>query len=232
MCWLIGAMQIPKYLVENVVVFPFLARSFAQRQELFEPGAVSDMAISWYFALPASGRGLISVELQLSLCALIHPAIYFCINYIFHSQGNINSNHLPPSLAQISRRGTLNMAPRRRVTERRDQLVASVDRGRPHPFSVPGWVGGIWRPRQGPLWCDTHTNTHTHTEGLEPPRLGPRSPWETRCHQASDRGGVLCTLVCMRSHLGSTHTPPPENAGHWLLPHPHGDSAVVSAHQN
>eukprot|EP00064_Thunnus_orientalis_P007862 superscaffoldBa00000897_g7884 len=88
-------------------------------------------------------------------------------------------NHLPPSLSQINSRGTLNMAPGRRVTERMGQLVASVARGRLRPSLLPGWVGGIWRPRQGPLWCDTHTHTERHTEGLEPPRLGPRSPWET-----------------------------------------------------
>lgn len=47
------------------------------------------------------------------------------------------------------------MAPGRRVTERMGQLEASVARGRPRPSPIPGWVGGIWRPRQGPLWCDT-----------------------------------------------------------------------------
>lgn len=100
----------------------------------------------------------------ISADASIHPFIHsYILHEICHSQGNINSNHLPPSLSQINSRGTLNMAPSRRVTERRDQLVASVDRGHPHPFSVPGWVGGIWRPRQGPLWCDTHTHTHTRT---------------------------------------------------------------------
>lgn len=69
----------------------------------------------------------------------------------------------PPS--HITSRGTLNMAPSRRATERAGQLEAPVARGRrappplPSPSSTPiplaGWVGGIWRPRQGPLWCDT-----------------------------------------------------------------------------
>lgn len=136
------------------------------------------------------------------IMALLHPFSSLCIHpsiYIFYkgsiSQDNINPDHLPPSLSQINSRGTLNMAPSRRVTERIGQLVASVARGRPHPSPIPGWVGGIWRPRQGPFWCDTHTERHT--ESLEPPRLGPRSPWETWCHQASDRGGVVCMFVCM-----------------------------------
>lgn len=95
------------------------------------------------------------------------------------------------------------MAPGRRVTERMGQLVASAARGRTRP-SLPSCVGGIWWPRQGPLWCDTHAERHT--EGLEPPRLGPRSPWETWCHQASDRGGVLCMFVCV---IPSWKQPPP-----------------------
>ncbi|KAM7381773.1 hypothetical protein PAMA_012562 [Pampus argenteus] len=137
----------------------------------------------------------------------------------------------PPVSHPINSRGTLNMAPGRRVTERMGQLVASVAMGRLRPSILPGWVGGIWRPRQGPLWCDTHTHTERHTEGLEPPRLGSRSPWETWCHQASDRGGVVCMCACDPT-LKATPTPPPENVGHCPPPHPHGDSAVVSAHQN
>lgn len=97
MCWLIVAMQIPKYLVKNVVVFPFLAQSFAHHKELFEVDGVSYIVISCSrdVTLLASGISLISVELRLSLCALIYPAIYFCISYIFHSQGNIQP---PPAI--------------------------------------------------------------------------------------------------------------------------------------
>lgn len=36
MFWLIVAVQIPKYLVESIVVFPFLAQSFTHHKELFE----------------------------------------------------------------------------------------------------------------------------------------------------------------------------------------------------
>lgn len=129
-------------------------------------------------------------------------------------------SHLSPSLSQINSRETLNMAPGRRVTERMGQLVAWMARGRPRPSPLPGWVGGIWRPRQGPLWCDTHTERRT--EGLEPPRLGPRSPWETSCHQASDRGGVVCMFVCVWSHLGTPppsweHRPLPATTSPWWL---------------
>lgn len=36
MFWLIVAVQIPKCLVESIVVFPFLAQSFTHHKELFE----------------------------------------------------------------------------------------------------------------------------------------------------------------------------------------------------
>lgn len=167
---MVNSSKIPNYMVENTAVFPFLAQAFAHHKKLFQVDCVSYIVMSCSpdITVPASGRRtLISVELQSSLCALIHPSIYI-LHKIYHRQGNINANHLPPSLSQINRRGTLNMAPRRRATERRDQLVASVDRGHSHPSSVPGWVGGIWWPRQGPLWCDTHTHTRPQKSWSHP----------------------------------------------------------------
>lgn len=46
----------------------------------------------------------------------------------------------------------------------------------------PGWVGG-WH-----MAAQAGTPLVWHTEGLEPPRLGPPSPWETRCHRAEGAG--------------------------------------------
>lgn len=82
--------------------------------------------------------------------------------------------------------------------------------GSPPPLFSP-WLGGWHMAAQAgtPLVWHTHIHTERHTEGLEPPRLGPRSPWETWCHQASDRGGVLCMFVCVWSHLESN--PPPHS---------------------
>lgn len=128
------------------------------------------------------------------------------------------------------------MAPGRRVTERMGQLVASVAMGHLRPSPLPaGWVayGGLGRDPFGV----THTLTLRDTEGLEPPRLGPRSPWETWCHQVSNRGGVVCMflwalMILPWKHPHTLPSPRPENINNCPPPHPHGDSAVVSAHQN
>lgn len=113
------------------------------------------------------------------------------------------------------------MAPDRRVTERMSQLVASPPPPSAQSLSLAGWVayGGPGRNPIGVTHKHTHSDTHMHTErhteGLEPPRLDPRSPWETQCHQASDRGGGF-VYVCVWVIPPCKSPPPfpPENVGH------------------
>lgn len=147
--------------------------------------------------------------MQPSINPFIHPCI---LHKFYYSHGNINSNHLP---SQINSRGTLNMAPSRRVTERRDQLVASVDRGHPHPSSVHGWVGGIWRPRQGPLWCDTHTHTHAHRRSGATQARPTIAVGDTVSPSLWQRRGSVYAGVFV---IPPWKRPPPPSWEHWPLP--------------
>lgn len=98
------------------------------------------------------------------------------------------------------------MAPSRRVTERMSQLVALVVKDRPHPSPLPGWVGGIWWPRQRPHWCATHTHTHTERSGAT--QAGPTIiMWDTVSPSLWRRRG--CEYVCVWVIPPWTCPPPP-----------------------
>lgn len=164
------------------------------------------------------------------ICVTVH-VIIFTKDLSQSGENGSPTQHLPPSLSQINSRETLNMAPSRRVTERMGQLVASVARGRPRPsphLSLPGWVayGG---PGRDPFGV-THTLRDTQKAWSHPGWAHDRRGRHGVTRPLTEEG--LCVCLYVWSHLGSSSTPPPENIGRCPPLYPHGDSAVVSAHQN
>lgn len=109
------------------------------------------------------------------------------------------------------------MAPVRRVTEKLSQLVASVARGCPHPSPSLCWVGGIWRPRQGPQCCVAHTHTsmyrETHKAWSHPGWTHDHHGRHSVTKPLTEEGGLGLRL-CEGSHLGSD---PPHLTDSFLL---------------
>lgn len=108
------------------------------------------------------------------------------------------------------------MVPSRRVTERMSQLVDSVARSCLHPCPLPGWVGGIWWPRQGHHWWNTHAHTERDTTGLGATQAGSTiTVGDTVSPSFWQRRG--CVYVCMYAGDPTLGVPPPSWECRWLL---------------
>lgn len=98
-----------------------------------------------------------------------------------------------------------------------------------HP-PLSAWLGGWHMVAQAGTPLVWHTRWETH-----------RRPGATQAGPTIAVGDMVSpsfwqrrgsVYVCMCDPILEAATPPPENIGHCPPPHPHGDSAVVSAHQN